>query len=162
MTRHGRGERCARLALAATVLVACCLAVGAAIAAVPSVQTSFPTQQGKPFKNPRTLVAENGVLRARFVARQSMVRVGGRPVLGRAYNGSFPGPTLRLSPGDTLRLTLVNELRSPANIHFHGMHVSPTGKSDNVLRNVAPGTTAQYVVRVPLDATPGTYWYHSH
>ena len=31
-----------------------------------------------------------------------------------------------------------------------------------MLRNVAPGTAAQYVVHVPLDATPGTYWYHSH
>ena len=144
------------------VLLACCIAVGAVTAAAPSVRTSFPTQQGKPFKNPRTLVSENGVLRARLVARQSVVRVGGRPVLGRAYNGSFPGPTLRLSPGDTLRLTLVNELSSPTNIHFHGMHVSPAGRSDNVLRNVAPGATAKYVVRVPLDATPGTYWYHSH
>jgi FtsP/CotA-like multicopper oxidase with cupredoxin domain len=47
-------------------------------------------------------------------------------------------------------------------MHFHGMHVSPAGRSDNVLRTVAPATTAQYVVRVPLDAAPGTYWYHPH
>jgi FtsP/CotA-like multicopper oxidase with cupredoxin domain len=136
--------------------------VGVVMAAVPRVQTSFPTKQGKPFRAARTLESENGVLRARFVANESTVRVGGRSVIGRAYNRSFPGPTLRLSPGDTLRLTLVNKLRTPTNMHFHGMHVSPSGRSDNVLRTVAPGTTARYVVHVPLDATPGTYWYHSH
>jgi suppressor of ftsI len=155
-------ERRARLALAAMVSLACCAGAGVVTAAVPGVRTSFPTQQGKPFKAPRTLRSENGVLRARFVANESTVRVGGRRVLGRAYNASFPGPTLRLSPGDTLRLTLVNKLRFPTNMHFHGMHVSPSGRSDNVLRTVAPGTTAQYVVHVPLDAAPGTYWYHSH
>lgn len=155
-------ERRARLALGAVVALACCAAAGVVTAAVPRVQTSFPTEQGKPFQAPRTLVSENGVLRARLVANESMVRVGGRSVLGRAYNDSFPGPTLRLSPGDTLRLTLVNKLRFPTNMHFHGMHVSPSGRSDNVLRTVPPGTTARYVVHVPLDATPGTYWYHSH
>jgi suppressor of ftsI len=154
--RHGR------LALAAIVSLGSCAAVSVVTAAVPRVKTSFPTQQGKPFKAPRTLKSHNGVLRARFVANESIVRVGSRRVLGRVYNDSFPGPTLRLSPGDTLRLTLANKLRFPTNMHFHGMHVSPSGKSDNVLRTVAPGTTARYVVRVPLDATPGTYWYHPH
>ena len=160
--RHGVSERRARLALAAIVSLASCAAVGVVTAAVPNVKTSFPTQQGKPFRAPRTLTSDNGVLRTRFVADERMVRVGGRRVLGRVYNDSFPGPTLRLSPGDTLRLTLVNKLGFPTNMHFHGMHVSPAGRSDNVLRTVAPGTTAKYVVQVPVDATPGTYWYHSH
>jgi suppressor of ftsI len=134
--------------------------VGAA--ASPPVRTSFPTVQGKPFNAPRQLVSKDGLLRARFVADETAVRVGGRRVIGRAYNGSFPGPTLRLRPGDTLRLKLVNRLSVATNIHFHGMHVSPSGKSDNVLRTVAAGTTAGYVVRVPPDVAPGTYWYHSH
>jgi suppressor of ftsI len=131
-------------------------------AALPRVRTSFPTEQGKPFKAPRQLVSKRGILRVRLVADETAVRVGGRRVIGRAYNHLFPGPTLRLRPGDTLRLTLVNRLRVPTNMHFHGMHVSPSGRSDNVLRTVGPGTTAQYVVHVPLDAPPGTYWYHSH
>jgi suppressor of ftsI len=161
-TRPDPSERRARLALAAMVSLACCVGVGVVSAAVQSVRTSFPAEQGKPFKAPRQLVSRDGVLRARLVADETAVRVGGRRVVGRAYNGSFPGPTLRLSPGDTLRLTLVNRLSGPTNMHFHGMHVSPAGRSDNVLRTVAPGTTAQYVVRVPLDAAPGTYWYHPH
>jgi suppressor of ftsI len=160
--RPDPSERRARLALAAMVSLACCVGVGVVSAAVQSVRTSFPAEQGKPFKAPRQLVSRDGVLRARLVADETAVRVGGRRVVGRAYNGSFPGPTLRLSPGDTLRLTLVNRLSGPTNMHFHGMHVSPAGRSDNVLRTVASGTTAQYVVSVPLDAAPGTYWYHPH
>lgn len=161
---YGKPERTvnARLALAAVVLLLCCAGVGLGSAAVPRVKTTFATDQGRPFKAPRQLVSRNGVLRTRFVADESRVRVAGHPLVGRVYNDSFPGPTLRLSPGDTLRLTLVNKLSGPTNMHFHGMHVSPRGRSDNVLRTVAPGTTAQYVVRVPLDAAPGTYWYHSH
>ena len=154
--------RRARLALAAAVLIVCVAGVGVVMAAVPRVKTSFPTAQGRPFGAPRAITSKNGVLRTRFIADESMVRVGGRRVLGRAYNKAFPGPTLRVKPGDTIRLTLVNRLRYPTNLHFHGMHVSPRGRSDNVLRTVAPGTTAQYVVHVPLDAAPGTYWYHSH
>src|SRR5215211_9077251 len=156
-------ERRARLALVAAVFLGCCVGVGLVSAAVsPPVGTSFPTVQGKPFEAPRQLVSKHGSLRVRLVAEETAVRVGGRPVIGRVYNGSFPGPTLRLRPGDTARLTLVNRLRVATNIHFHGMHVSPSGRSDNVLRTVAPGTTARYVVRFPLDAVPGTYWYHSH
>lgn len=53
---------------------------------------------------------------------------------------SYPGPTIRMHPGDNLTLTLVNELRpdndnghhhnrmhSPntTNVHTHGLHISP-------------------------------------
>jgi suppressor of ftsI len=151
-----------RLVLGAAVFLLCCAGAGLVSAAVPRVRTTFQTEQAKPFKAPKQLVSKNGVLRTRFVADERTVRVAGHPLVGRVYNDSFPGPALRLSPGDTLRLTLVNRLSSPTNLHFHGMHVSPRGKTDNVLRTVAPGTTAKYVVHVPLDAAPGTYWYHSH
>ena len=151
-----------RLAVVAAVALASSGGVGLALAALPTVKTTFRTVQGRPFVSPHQLVAKDGVLRARFVADETALRVGGNVVHGRAYNHSFPGPTLRLSPGDTLRLTLVNRLSTPTNMHFHGMHVSPAGRSDNVFRTVPPGATAKYVVHVPLDATPGTYWYHSH
>ena len=147
---------------AAAVALACCGSIGLATAAVPTVRTTFPTVQGRPFDPPRQLASRDGVLRARLVADETSLRVGGRLVSGRAYNHAFPGPTLRVSPGDTLLLTLVNKLKVPTNLHFHGMHVSPSGESDNVLRTVAPGANARYEVKVPLDAAPGTYWYHPH
>ena len=50
-----------------------------------------------------------------------------------AYQGQFIGPTLRVQPGDTVRVQLRNGLKEPTNLHSHGMFVSPIGISDNVL-----------------------------
>jgi len=48
------------------------------------------------------------------------------------------------------------------NIHLHGMHVSPLGRSDNVSRRCLPGQTLRYIYDIPLDHTRGLYWYHPH
>ncbi|MEX2275330.1 MAG: multicopper oxidase family protein [Actinomycetota bacterium] len=71
-------------------------------------------------------------------------------------------PTLRFSPGDTVELDLVNDSGEPVNLHFHGLHVSPSGESDNIFRVVDPATTAHYRLEIPSDHEPGTFWYHSH
>ena len=63
------------------------------------------------------------------------------------YNGSFPGPTLVVDPGDRISLKLVNRLEDPTNLHTHGFHVSPEGNSDNVLLHIEPEETFDYPVR---------------
>ncbi|MFJ3880803.1 multicopper oxidase family protein [Streptomyces sp. NPDC090077] len=109
-------------------------------------------------------------------------------VTTRTYNAMIPGPTLRVRAGDTLRLTQVNGLPpnpphtgghntphhpNSFNLHTHGMHVSPCGHADNVLRAFPPRTAEQaaagepeprYVttVHVPAGHPAGTYWYHPH
>jgi FtsP/CotA-like multicopper oxidase with cupredoxin domain len=109
-------------------------------------------------------------------------------VTTRTYNGTIPGPTLRVRAGDTLRLTQVNGLPpnqdaagghnrphgvNSFNLHTHGLHVSPSGDADNVLREFAPRTADQvsagapeprYVstVQLPPGHPAGTYWYHPH
>ena len=40
-----------------------------------------------------------------------------------AYNGQVPGPTIRVTEGDALRVTLRNELNEPTSIRWHGLHV---------------------------------------
>lgn len=97
----------------------------------------------------------------------------------RAYNGSIPGPTIRVRQGDTLRITLVNRLgadggappggdpnafalSNTTNLHLHGLHVSPEGESDNVFREVLPHQTATYTYAIPADHPAGTFWYHPH
>ncbi len=80
----------------------------------------------------------------------------------RVYNGSFTGPTLFVNPGDLLRVTLVNRLSEPTNLHFHGFHVTPAGTGDNVFREIAPGKQFTYVFRLGADEPPGLAWYHSH
>ncbi len=78
-------------------------------------------------------------------------------------------PTVEISPGDTIDVALTDDLRGSvtmanlANLHFHGLTVSPRGHSDNTLGLLAaPGQTLHYVVHVPKNQEPGLYWYHMH
>ena len=67
-----------------------------------------------------------------------------------------------MQPGDTVRVQLRNGLKEPTNLHSHGMFVSPIGISDNVLRVMKAGSTNEFVLDLPDDVEPGTYWYHAH
>ena len=93
------------------------------------------------------------------------------------YDGTIPGPTLMLKPGDKLSIDLINDLPAnpkdqrrgafpqdpyTTNFHTHGMTVSPLGISDNALREMEPGTTNAIEVDIPADHPSGTYWYHPH
>jgi FtsP/CotA-like multicopper oxidase with cupredoxin domain len=56
-----------------------------------------------------------------------------------------------------MELKLVNQLPEHTNLHFHGLHVSPEGDSDNVFLHVGPGETQDYSVTVGPGNQPGTY-----
>ena len=81
---------------------------------------------------------------------------------GTTYNGNYAGPLLRVSPGGTLRVRLVNHMTQDTNLHFHGILASPLGRSDNMMIAVRPGESFDYEVKVPSLQTPGLYWYHTH
>ena len=48
------------------------------------------------------------------------------------------------------------------NLHTHGLHVSPRGRSDNVLLKINPGRANLYTFGLPANHAPGTHWYHAH
>jgi FtsP/CotA-like multicopper oxidase with cupredoxin domain len=77
-------------------------------------------------------------------------------------NGSFPGPTIVLNPGDTWKNTVINNLDDCTNVHTHGFHVSPKGNSDNIFLHIGPGETFDYEYHIPDNHPPGIYWYHPH
>lgn len=85
----------------------------------------------------------------------------GSPTEVWAYNGTVPGPQLRIAVGDTLRVELRNELPMATTIHWHGVRVpnDMDGVPDVNQQAVAPGDTFRYEF-TPPDA--GTFWYHSH
>jgi FtsP/CotA-like multicopper oxidase with cupredoxin domain len=114
------------------------------------------------FREPPTLRSRHGVLRATLPVQRRQVFVAGARVWAKVYRGSFPGPTLRVRPGETIELHLVNELGEPTNLHEHGLHVSPIGISDNVLRTLPAHSAGEVRVRIPRNVPPGTYWYHPH
>jgi suppressor of ftsI len=93
-----------------------------------------------------------------------------------AYEGETVAPVIRASPGDTLKITYVNNLPAKSaetcavnpcmdmtNLHFHGLTVSPNAPQDDVLGMLAkPGQALHYSVQIPRDHTPGLFWYHTH
>ena len=111
---------------------------------------------------PPALVSANGVLDATLEAAPRTIAIGETKLAGAVYNGLYPGPTLRVRPGDLLRVTLVNHLNEPTNLHFHGIQTSPRENSDNVHVLVPPGQSFHYEIRIPADQPPGLYWYHAH
>jgi L-ascorbate oxidase len=105
----------------------------------------------------------------------------------RSYQGNgvsptapFVAPQVEVYPGQTVRMTLHNDLKpdptcptaggsvniphcfNGTNLHSHGLWVNPNGNGDNVLISINPGVTFQYEYNIPPDHPSGTFWYHSH
>ncbi|MGY0343313.1 multicopper oxidase family protein [Xylella fastidiosa] len=101
----------------------------------------------------------------------------------------FVAPQIEAHPGDTVRILLKNRLPPDAsclnnhgmqqqvtankladkphcfngtNLHAHGLWISPTGNSDNVLLSINPGVNFEYQYDLSNDIPEGTYWYHPH
>lgn len=78
-----------------------------------------------------------------------------------AYNGMVPGPLLRITEGDRIRVNLKNELPEPTIIHIHGPMLpnAMDGVPDVTQPVVQPGESFSY----EFDAKPtGTFLYHTH
>jgi FtsP/CotA-like multicopper oxidase with cupredoxin domain len=120
-----------------------------------------PGASGQPLTEPVVLDSRDGVLEATLTASPG-VRLAGRDTAAWGFNGTSPGPTLRVRPGDLLRLHLVNQVPQDTNLHTHGLHVSPRANGDNPFITVAPQASFDYEIRLPADHPPGTYWYHPH
>ena len=72
------------------------------------------------------------------------------------FNGTIPGPTLRATEGDLVRVTLINNGTKFHSIHFHGIHPS---EMDGVFEGIAPGGKFTY----EFTAEPfGVFPYHCH
>jgi len=77
-----------------------------------------------------------------------------------SYNGRIPGPTLRATEGDRLRISFINGGRHPHTIHFHGIHpATMDGVAGSGDGEIAPGGRTVY----EFDAAPyGLQLYHCH
>ncbi|MGF7060943.1 multicopper oxidase family protein [Brassicibacter mesophilus] len=79
------------------------------------------------------------------------------------YNGSMPGPTIQVYPGDYVNIRVINKLPEPTSIHWHGLDVpnvmdgvpavEPSPKID-------PGKYFDYHFRITNSL--GTHMYHTH
>ena len=81
------------------------------------------------------------------------------PMLG--FNGSSPGPELRIRQGERLAVTFENGSGRRTAIHWHGIHLDNAmdGVPDLTQQAVEPGEAFDYAFDV---RHAGTYWYHAH
>src|SRR3954467_13160701 len=122
---------------------------------------TFPTDTaGLPEAAPTQVVAladgDTFELRIAPVAK----RIGDDTVRMIAYNGSVPGPTLRVRQGSELVVDVVNEGDLEATVHWHGVRLE--NRYDGTHETQAPipvGGRFSYRISFP---DPGAYWYHPH
>src|SRR5271155_482098 len=151
------------------------LRIATLVIAIPAIlvfwSREFAANQPHYFPNPPELRAKNHVL---SLTLHAGIASDGKDSF--YFNGQPNAPTLRLSPGDQLKITYINDLPTKlqercligpcmdmTNLHFHGLTVSPDRPQDDVLDMMAmPGQTLSYTVHIPKDHPPGLYWYHTH
>jgi FtsP/CotA-like multicopper oxidase with cupredoxin domain len=97
----------------------------------------------------------------RLVAAPDVVDLGGRLAKTWTFNGSVPGPELRLGAGQVLRVEFDNRLPAPTSIHWHGIAIrnDMDGVPGFTQTPIAPGARFLYEFTAP---NPGTYFFHPH
>ena len=77
------------------------------------------------------------------------------------YNGSAPGPLLRMKAGKPVTVDLINETDTPELVHWHGMLIPP--QVDGTEEEGSPYIPPHGRQRITLTPGPaGLRWYHSH
>jgi FtsP/CotA-like multicopper oxidase with cupredoxin domain len=98
-----------------------------------------------------------------LTARSAQIRlVSGRIVHALTFNGTSPGPELRVRQGDLVEVVLRNEdVADGVTIHWHGVDVpnAEDGVAGVTQDAVLPGESYTYRFRAEQ---VGTFWYHSH
>ena len=87
-------------------------------------------------------------------------RLGDATVRMLTYNGSVPGPTLKVPQGATIGVHVTNHGDLDATVHWHGLRLE--NRYDGTHETQAPipvGESFHYEVHVP---DPGAHWYHPH
>lgn len=129
------------------------------------------TQRAMPFRPPdvradtfETVTSRNGVLETRLTAVPESTVIGVYRFASMVYNGRYLPPVLRVNPGDSLRLQLINHLPADqmTNLHYHGTRVSPKAPSDDIFLHVQPGSVYDYRVFFARNHDRGLFWYHPH
>ena len=103
-----------------------------------------------------------GELHAEVRAAPARVSVGGRSANLYTFDGSLPGPRFEARAGDSVTLRLDNALGEATNLHYHGLHIPPTGAADNIFLHVPDGESFTYQFSIPVKHAAGLFWMHPH
>jgi FtsP/CotA-like multicopper oxidase with cupredoxin domain len=103
-------------------------------------------------------LADGDVVELRIAAVTK--RLGNATVRMLAYNGSIPGPTLKVAQGSEVEVNVVNDGDLEATVHWHGLRLE--NRYDGTHETQAPiPVGGSFPSRVAFP-DPGLYWYHPH
>ena len=87
-------------------------------------------------------------------------QIDGNDVRMLAYNGSIPGPTLRVKQGSGIEVNITNQTDLEATVHWHGLRLENRyDGTHETQRPMEVGESFQYRLQFPDE---GLYWYHPH
>jgi FtsP/CotA-like multicopper oxidase with cupredoxin domain len=124
----------------------------------PIVSTEVPKLSGTALPIPPLIELRNGGTLELTAGSLSHAFLPDKPLSVTGYNGIMPGPTVRLTRGETTKVHLANGLTRPTNVHWHGLIVDPN--ADAALIAIPPGDTWETTLIV--DQPAATLWYHEH
>ncbi|HET7030673.1 MAG TPA: multicopper oxidase domain-containing protein [Candidatus Limnocylindrales bacterium] len=84
------------------------------------------------------------------------------PVAALGYNGQWPGPTIKVTQGDRVRVVVTNNLKETTGVHFHGVLFQDffeDGVPFITQKPITPGETYTYEFTA---SNAGSLMYHSH
>lgn len=87
--------------------------------------------------------------------------IDGRPHAMLAYNGTIPGPTLRVRQGTRIAVQVTNRTAMATTVHWHGLRLDNPfdGVPHQTQAPIRPGRSYTHHLTFP---DPGLYWYHPH
>ena len=112
----------------------------------------------------RRSFAEPEIKEYRLTAKQVVVKLtgDGPPYTAVwAYDGTVPGPEIRIRQGERVRVVITNKLGEDTTVHWHGIRLPNVmdGVPGLTQKPIRPGESFTYDF-TPPDA--GTFWYHPH
>jgi FtsP/CotA-like multicopper oxidase with cupredoxin domain len=121
----------------------------------------FPRETaGLPASRPTEVVEVQDGGRIELRVAPVTKRIGEATVRMLAYNGSIPGPTLRVRQDSEIEVDVVNEGDMDATVHWHGLRLD--NRFDGTHETQAPiPIGSRFTSRVSFP-DPGVYWYHPH
>jgi len=125
----------------------------------PAISSSLDIAGLKDAVETQTVNLKNGdtyELTAGYVAKE----INGKKIKMLAYNGSIPGPVIRVQQGDTVTIRFKNNTDMETLLHSHGVRMDNQYDGTQLTqKNILPGESFDYVLKFP-DA--GMMWYHPH
>lgn len=126
---------------------------------IPQSTTIEVTQTNKVNQESPIISLKNGDtydLTASFIKKT----IAGKEQTMLAYNGSVPGPTIKVDQGSEITINFKNETDVPQLLHSHGVRMdNKYDGSQMVQKEIPVGGSFSYKLKFP-DA--GVYWYHPH